>query len=137
MASPELIDLLNQQLNREVSTFLRYMLQAASIKGMQYESVRAMYMEEVLDEVKHAQYLAGQITMLGGIPELHPDLTPPPATVPQMLERDAEQERTDVSNYVGLATLAEAGGHYTLKMVMEEQAADEDEHALEMRRLLG
>ena len=43
MATAEkLIDVLNQQLNREVTTFLRYMLQAASIKGAEYETVRAM-----------------------------------------------------------------------------------------------
>lgn len=137
MASQELLDLLKVQLNREVSTFLRYMLQAASIKGMQFERVREMYLEEVLDEVKHAQYLAGQIVLLGGTPRLTPDLTPPPAAVLEMIQRDAGQEKADVGNYVRLAALAEAEGYYALKMVMEEQAADEDEHGQEMRRLLG
>ncbi len=40
-------------------------------------------------------------------------------------------------NYVRLAALAEAAGLYSLKMKMEEQAADEDEHGHEMHRLLG
>jgi len=42
-----------------------------------------------------------------------------------------------VKNYVKLAELAEKAGFYSLKMQMEEQAADEDEHRHEMRRLLG
>lgn len=137
MASEELLKGLNEQLNREVSTFLRYMLQAASIKGAEYEKVREMYQEEVQDEVGHAQYIADQIVMLGGTPKLQPDLTPPPGDVRQMLKSDAEQERTDVKNYIRLAELAEKEGFYALKMKMEEQAADEDEHGLEMIRLLG
>lgn len=135
MANHELIDGLNKQLNREVSTFLRYMLQAATIKGAPYETVRAMYLEEVKDEVSHAQYLANQIDMLGGFPKLEPDLTPPPPTLSQMLEHDAIEEKIDVQNYIRLAQMAEDEGHYALKMKMEEQAADEDEHGQELLRL--
>jgi bacterioferritin len=133
----ELIAKLNDQLNREVGTFLRYLLQAASIKGAQHEKVREMYAEEVTDEVGHAQYLANQIVMLGGTPKLSPDLAPPPTDVRAMLERDAAAESTDVKNYVHLATLAEKAGLVALRLKMEEQAGDEDEHGQEMRRLLG
>lgn len=137
MATQELIEGLNQQLNREVTTFLRYMLQAASIKGTQYEPVRQMYLAEVTDEVGHAQYLANQLVMLGGTPQLDPDLSPPPTDVRQMLQYDADEEKTDVANYIRLAELAEQEGHFALKMALEEQAADEDDHGQEMRRLLG
>lgn len=133
----ELIQGLNHALNREVSTFLRYMLQAASIRGAEWDSVRKMYLEEVVDEVGHAQYLAGKIVMLGGIPKLEPDLTSPPREVSAMLQRDAEEESIDVKGYMRLAELAEKAGLPHLKMKMEEQAADEAEHAEEMKRLLG
>jgi bacterioferritin len=137
MANKKIINGLNEQLNREVTTFLRYMLQAASIKGAQYESVRNMYLEEVLDEVEHAQYLANQIVMLGGTPKLEPDLTPPPEDVNEMLQRDADEEKKDVKNYQELAKRAEKEGLFSLKMQMEEQGAEEDEHGQEMRRLMG
>lgn len=133
----ELIQCLNQALNREVSTFLRYLLQAASIRGAEWDSVRTMYLEEVLDEVGHAQYLADKIVMLGGTPKLEPDLTPPPKDASAMLKRDAEEELIDVKGYIRLAGLAEKAGLPHLKMKMEEQAADEAEHAEEMNRLLG
>ena len=84
-------DTLIQALNREVTTFLRYMLQAASIKGAAHKPVRQMYLAEVADEVGHAQYLANQIRMLGGKPDLKPDLTTPPEDVPAMLVADVEQ----------------------------------------------
>ena len=136
MANQELIDGLNDQMNREVTTFLRYMLQAASITGAKNEPVREMYLEEVQDEVGHAQYLANQIEALGGTPALDPDLTPPPSDVGEMLRRDAEAEEADVKHYVRLAALAEEEGLIALQTAMEDQAADEDEHRQEMNRLL-
>lgn len=137
MSYQELTGKLNEQLNREVTTFLRYMLQAASIEGSEWESVRIMYLGEVADEVGHAQYLANQIAVLGGVPKLQPELTPPPSDVREMLTRDSQEERTDVKNYMALAAMAEQSGLIALKMKMEQQAADEDEHGQEMRRLLG
>lgn len=137
MASKELIDGLNHALNREVSTFLRYLLQASMIKGAEWDPVRTLYKSEVVDEVGHAQYLAAKIVMLGGTPKLSPDLAPPPASVRDMLANDIEQERIDVVGYMKLAALAEKEGLFELKMKMEEQAADEDGHAEELRRLLG
>lgn len=133
----QLIAGLNDQLNREVTTFLRYILQAASIKGAEWDPVREMYLREVGGEVGHAQYLANQIVMLGGTPKLEPDLTPPPSDVREMLQRDAEQERKDVEHYTRLAALAEQKGHFALKLQLEEQAADEDRHGQVMIRLLG
>ena len=137
MATTELIAGLQYALNREVSTFLRYMLQAASIKGAGSQVVRSMYAAEVLDEVGHAQYLANQIFMLGAYPELEPELSSPPRTVDKMLSNDIAQEQEDVRHYLKLASLAEKEGLAALKMQMEEQAADEDRHAQEMQRLLG
>jgi hypothetical protein len=54
-----------------------------------------------------------------------------------MLRRDIGEEKVDVQNYVRLAGMAESAGLYSLKLQMEQQAADEDEHGIEMNRLLG
>lgn len=137
MSHPELITKLNDQLNREISTFLRYMRQGAAIKGEQHETVRNMYLAEVTDEVGHAQFLTNQIAALGGTPELNPDLGPHPTTVPAMLKADIAAEADDVQNYAELARLAEAAGLYALKQTMEDQATDEDNHRQKMQRMLG
>jgi bacterioferritin len=113
------------------------MLQAAGIKGAQWQHVRDMYRQEVTDEVGHAQYLADQIVMLGGVPKLAPDLSAPPSDVREMLICDIRAEQVDVQNYTQLARLAEQEGLFAFKMAMEEQAADEDNHRQEMQRLLG
>ena len=137
MASQEIINGLNHALNREVSTFLRYMLQSAIIQGAAWESVRAMYGEEVTDEVGHATYLAEKIVMLGGMPKLAPDLTPPPNDPLSMLRHDIEEEQADVNHYLKMAVLAEKAGLIDLKLKMEEQAADEARHGERMRRMLA
>jgi len=136
-ASKELIDGLNHALNREVSTMLRYLLQAALIKGVQWEPVRAMYREEITDELEHARYLAEKIAILGGTPTLNLDLTPPPSEPAAMLQRDIEEERQDVRHYLKMAELADRDNQIELKLRMEDQAADEARHAEEMLRLLG
>ena len=137
MASRELLDGLNHALNREVSTFLRYILQTAAIKGMEWAPVRALYEADVADEVGHAQYLANKIVMLGGTPKLDPDLTPPKSDVREMMKYDIEQERIDTENYAKLAEMAKKEGLFELKLKMEEQSADEAEHGEALRRLLG
>lgn len=137
MASKKLIDGLNAALNREVTTFLRYMLQGAMIKGAEWESVRTMYQGEVPDEVAHAQYLADKIVALGGMPKIDPDLTPPPSDVRAMLKNDIAKEKADVDGYVKLAAMAEKEGLIDLKMKMEEQASEEAAHAEMMTRMLG
>ncbi|MCB1218355.1 ferritin-like domain-containing protein [bacterium] len=133
----ELMKGLNHALNREVSTFLRYMLSAAKIKGIVNAPVRELYSAEVADELGHATYLADKIVMLGGTPELNPDLTPPADEVTEMLKYDIAQEKIDVEGYLKLAELADREGLAELKVRMEEQAADEAHHAEVMERLLG
>lgn len=137
MSQQQLTEKLNEQLNREVTTFLRYMVQGAAIKGAEWESVRSMYLAEVTDEVGHAQYLANQLAALGAVPTIQPQLPSPPTDPRDMLTRDIADEQTDVANYVALAALAEKQGLYALKMAMEQQAADEDDHRQTMLRLLG
>jgi bacterioferritin len=133
----ELIKGLNHALNREVSTFLRYMMSAAKIKGAQWTTVRDLYTAEVADEVGHATYLADKIVMLGGTPALNPDLTPPADDVNEMLRYDIAQELIDVKGYLRLAQLAETEGLVDLQKRMEDQAADEAHHSEVMQRMLG
>lgn len=137
-ASPSLVTDLNAALNREVSTCLRYLMQAASLKGVEWANLRDLYASEVQDELSHAQYLANKIVMLGGAPELNPELSTPHPDEPQlMMQRDIEQELVDVKGYRKLAKVAEKEGLIELQLQMENQAADEARHAEELSRMLG
>ena len=135
MADQTLLTGLNEALNRELSTIIRYLLQGSMIRGRRNQSLRQMYREEVVDEIGHAQYLADKIVMLGGAPKVNPDLAPPPSDVEDMIKNDLAKEESDVAHYKKLAELADQSGDIELKMKMEEQAADEAHHADELRRM--
>jgi bacterioferritin len=135
MSKQALTDGLNEALNRELSTIIRYLLQGGTIRGRRNQLLRNMYREEVRDEIGHAQYLIDKIVMLGGTPKVNPDLTPPPGDVEKIIENDLVKEESDIAHYKKLAELAEQIGDIELKMQMEEQAADESRHADELRRL--
>jgi len=133
----KLVEGLNEQFNREISTALRYMVSGAQISGSENEAIREMYLGEVQDEIGHAQYLANQLVVLGSQPKLQPDLTPPPTEVGEMLRKDIAAELEDVKHYRKLAELADEEGLMALKLQMEEQAAEEDQHGQQMTRMLG
>jgi len=135
MSKEQLLDGLNEALNRELSTIIRYLLQGSIIRGRTNEPLRQMYRAEVGDEIGHAQYLADKITMMGGQIRVQPDLTPPPGTVDKMIENDLAAEESDVTHYKKLADLADQVGDIELKLQMEDQAADESRHAQELKRM--
>lgn len=135
MSNQDLIKNLNEALNRELSTIIRYLLQGSIIRGRQNQPLRQMYRDEVRDEIGHAQYLADKIISLGATPTVNPDLTPPPSVVEKMIDNDLAKEQSDVAHYKKLADLADQSGDIELKMKMEEQAADESHHADELRRM--
>ncbi len=135
MHNSQLIDGLNEALNREISTAVRYMLQSSTIQGARNEPLRSMYRAEVKDEIGHAQYLADKIVMLGGKPAPEPRLKQVPEEVSQMIEQDLAAEEDDVAHYKKLATMADQAGDVELKLQMEEQAADESRHAEQLRRM--
>jgi bacterioferritin (cytochrome b1) len=137
MVHQQLIGELNCALNREVSAILRHLLQGASITEAELQKVKEIYQREMADELDLAQYLASQIVMLGGTPNLAPDLARPPADVKQMLANDIEQQRQDLRHYMKLASLAEEEGLMDLKLRMEERAENEYGHIHAMHRWLS
>ena len=138
MENRQLIEGLNDALNRELSTAIRYLVQSSLIKGLPNEPLREMYRRELSDEMKHAQYLADKIVILGGTPIVKSDMTPPGRQgVRDMIESDLVAEEDDVRHYMTLASLAKKEGDIELKVKMEEQAAEESRHAEALRRLHG
>lgn len=95
MTINELLEKPNDQLIRDLSTFLFYTLQASFIES-RYKSVRNIYLDEVIDEVSHAQYLLNQIVMLDWKPVLSPDQSPHSKEIKKILENDGAEESMDV-----------------------------------------
>lgn len=137
MATKEdLIRGLNEDLAAEWGTIIRYTYQAAKSFGLMGMELRDFYAKEIQDELRHATYLNDVIVDLGGDPTTKPQEFKKQDDVRGMLEQDLEMEKQDVKNYTKHAKMAEEVGEIDLKLKLEEMAADEDNHAREIRRLL-
>ncbi|MER3500147.1 MAG: hypothetical protein IMHGJWDQ_000515 [Candidatus Fervidibacter sp.] len=132
-----LIEGLNKDMNAELNTIVRYIRHAAVLKGIAGHEVRELLKKEVMDEVKHAIYLADKIVALGGKPKVELEV---PADVEdwQAVLRDAlKYELEAIAGYRERAQQAEEVGEIGLKATLEMFAEDETRHKEEIERLLG
>jgi bacterioferritin len=117
METKDLIELLNDDLEREFQSIVQYVQHVAIISGAEYTSTVEELRLHLTQELGHATALAEQIDFLGGTPSTHvPDIATA-ADSRSALEADlaleTEQlehyrERVQQANDVGLADVAEA-----------------------------
>ena len=132
-----LIDALNEDLAGEYGAIIQYITYAATVTGPFRSELRALFLAEVPDEQKHAQFLADQITFLGGTPTTTPREVPAANSPRMMLERIAEAEERAVHDYTARAEQAARAGEIALKIQLENQITDESTHMQEVRRMLA
>ncbi len=133
----QLIDGLNKDMNAELNTIIRYIRHSAVLKGIAGHEVRELLRKEVMDEVKHATYLADKIVALGGTPKVELE---PPAEVfdwKEVLQDALKFELEAIAGYRERAQQAEAVGDIGLRATLEMFAEDETRHKEEIERLLG
>lgn len=136
-ALTRLIEGLNRDLNAELNTILRYIRHASVLKGVAGHEVRELLQKEVMDEVKHAMYLADKIVALGGTPRIEPQAPAEVFDWRGVLEDALTFEREAIAGYRERAAQAEAVGDVGLKATLEMFAEDETRHKEEIERLLG
>jgi bacterioferritin len=117
MDKTELVELLNQDLEREFQSIVQYVQHVATISGAEYTSTVEELRLHLTQELAHATALAEQIDFLGGLPSTHVPIIATAADSRAALEADlaleTEQlehyrERVQQANDVGLADVAEA-----------------------------
>jgi len=131
-----LLEGLNDDLAGELGAIIRYNWQASKAFGPHGAEIRDLFTEEIPEELGHASFLMDVIVDLGGEPTTEPLDFAKPASLKEMIELDLDMEKTDVENYTTRAQQAEELGEVELKVRLEEMAADESEHARELRRIL-
>lgn len=131
-----LINGLNEDLEGELGAIIRYNWQASKAFGPHGSEVRELFTEEIPDELGHASFLMDVIVDLGGEPTTKPMDFAKPDSLKRMVELDLDMELKDVENYTIRSQQADELGEVELKVRLEEMAADESEHARELRRLL-
>lgn len=136
MDKQKLIAGLNADLNRELETVMRYLLEASVMVGFGGHEARELFQQEIADELKHAAFLADKIVALGGTPDIKPayptSLTDPCAA----LQRERDHECQAIEGYKERIQQAEACGEIGLRVELENLIADETRHFEELDRLL-
>ena len=136
MDKQTLIDNLNQDLAGELSAIIQYISYAAKATGPYRPQLAAFFLEEVVDEQGHAQFLANKIVALGGEPPPVPAPVPPAANNREMLEAVLAAERQAIVDYTQRANEADEFGDKGLAVQLEDMVRDESSHAEETERML-
>jgi bacterioferritin len=131
-----LIKHLNEDLAEELSAIIQYITYAAKASGPYRPQLSAFFLEEVVDEQGHAQYLANKIVALGGEPTTTANPVPEANTNRQMLEAVLAAERRAVAGYTERAQQADAFGDKGLAVQLEDMVRDESSHSEETERML-
>ena len=136
MDKQTLIDHLNEDLAGELSAIIQYISYAAKATGPYRPQLAAFFLEEVVDEQGHAQFLANKIVALGGEPTTVPAPVPPAANNREMLEAVRDAERQAILDYTQRALEADEFGDKGLAVQLEDMVRDESSHAEETERML-
>ena len=136
MDKQTLIDNLNKDLAGELSAVVQYITYAAKATGPYRPQLSAFFLEEVVDEQGHAQFLANKIVALGGEPTTVPVPVPPADNNREMLEAVLAAERQAIVDYTQRAREADEFGDKGLAVQLEDMVRDESTHAEESERML-
>ncbi len=132
----ELINGLNQDLAREYQAVIAYTTYAAEVAGPHRPALRAFFLEEAADELKHAQLLADKISALGGVPVVEPQPVPQATGARAMLEAVLAAETETIARYARRMAQAEELGELALVAQLHEMIVDETQHKEEVAKLL-
>jgi bacterioferritin len=132
-----IVEGLNEDLAGEYQAVLMYVHYSAQLTGPYRKEIRALFQSEIADELRHAQFLADKVAVLGGTPTTTPRAVPPANDVRHMLENVLEAERRAIADYMSRVEQADAFGDLGLRVDLENQVADETRHKEEVERILA
>jgi len=132
-----LINGLNRDLAGEYQAIVMYTHYSAKITGPYRRELRALFQAKIVEEQAHAQFLADKIAALDGDPTTTPREVPYADQPREMLEQLLQAEQQAIAGYCERIRQAEAFGDIGLKVILENQVADETRHKEEIERILA
>jgi bacterioferritin len=131
----ELLDGLNEDLNLELEAVLRYLYHSATATSLLGHELRELLKADIAGELNHAVFLADKIAALGGEPKINPSMPKKCKNAKEMLDENIAGERRVIANYTMRIKQAEEFGDKGLVIRLEDQLAEETDHAEELERL--
>jgi bacterioferritin len=133
----KLVELLNEDLQREYQAVISYVVYSQVLKGPQYMTIAKELEVHAGEELQHALMIAKQIDYLGEMPAS----TPKPVRISEkaedMLHFDLDNENETVRNYRERVRQAESLGEYALAEALRKILAQEQEHQIDLATALN
>ena len=133
----ELIDLLNQDLEREYQAIIAYVVYSQVLKGAQYMNIAGELEKHAHEELAHALTLANQIDYLGGMPATVPKPVRTSSKATDMLKFDLQNEAETIRNYRDRVRQCDAIGEFAMAEHIREILLDEQDHLIALATALG
>ncbi|HXM37192.1 MAG TPA: ferritin-like domain-containing protein [Gemmatimonadales bacterium] len=132
-----LIELLNEDLEREYQAIIAYVVYSQVIKGAAFMTIARELETHAKQELDHALVIAKQIDYLGGTPVVTPK---PVKLAPQaeaLIRFDLQNETETIREYRDRVRQCEALGEFAMAEHIREILKVEQEHQIDLATALG
>jgi bacterioferritin len=133
----KLIDLLNQDLEREFQAIITYVNYSQVLKGAAYMNIAGELEVHAGEELRHALKLSYWIDLLGGMPAVVPKPVKTSEKATDMLRFDLENEKVTIRNYRRRIKQADLLDDFALGEDLREILRDEFDHLNALATALG
>lgn len=132
-----LIDLLNEDLEREYQAIIAYVVYSQVLKGAEYMSIADELEVHAGEELQHAITLANQIDYLGGMPKVTPKPVKTSEKAKDMLRFDLDNENETIRNYRIRVKQCEELGEFAIAEHIRQILVQEQDHQIALATALG
>ena len=137
MTHERLIELLNEDLQREYQAVIAYVVYSQAIKGAEYMTIAKELEKHAEEELSHALTIAKQIDYLGGEPATVPMPVKRSTDSRAMLQFDLDNETDTIRNYRTRVKQCEALGEFAIAEHLRRILTQEQDHQIELATALG
>ena len=133
----ELIDLLNEDLQREFQAVIAYVNYSQVLKGAAYMNIAGELEVHAKEELAHALKLSYWIDVLGGNPAVTAKPVKTSEKAEDMLRFDLENEKETIRNYRRRVRQVDTLNEFALGEDLREILRDEQDHLNALATALG
>jgi bacterioferritin len=133
----KLIDLLNEDLQREFQAVIAYVNYSQVLKGASYMNIADELAVHAKEELDHALILSNQIDYLGGMPAVTAKTVKTSDKAEDMLKFDLDNEVETIRNYRRRVKQADALNEFALSESLREILTQEQDHLTALATALG
>ena len=133
----ELIDLLNEDLQREFQAVIAYVDYSQVLKGAAYMNIAGELEVHAKEELAHALKLSYWIDVLGGNPAVTAKPVKTSEKAEDMLRFDLENEKETIRNYRRRVRQVDTLNEFALGEDLREILRDEQDHLNALATALG